>query len=217
MKFLPVTTSAMQKTMLACLLLSLLPACGWFRKAPHVHQEPHRHEHEEAHSHDANPEDLWSEAEYPSSDNLYRLMGQIAANVDTADHGMPAQADMFISNFSDAYHPLQADSQTLVSLRKFRGSCQVYISADAVSQESRVFVPRLTRLLDQMRFDSASLYYRGLGISGDWLQKTFPSYITDSKLVPYACIVHKGKLLGVLLWEDRNRLAEKLLVLLQAE
>jgi len=216
MKFQSVKTSGLQKIMLTCLLISLLPACGWFRKAPHVHQESHRHEHEEAHSHDANPEDLWSVAEYPSSDNLYRLMGLIAATVDTADHGRPTQADMFLANFSDAYHPPQADSQTLASLRQFKGNCQVYISADAVNQESRVFVPRMARLLDQMRFDSASLFYRGQGLSGNWLNNDFPNLIPLSAEVPYACIIRQGKLLGMLLWEDRNRMAAKLLELLRA-
>ncbi|MBU6325719.1 MAG: hypothetical protein KJS92_09545 [Bacteroidetes bacterium] len=209
-------TSLFQKFMLCCVLVSLLPACGWFRSAPHLNQEQHRDDDAEIHTHDANPEDRWSEHDYPSSDNLYRLMGFIAANVDTADHGKPSQADMFISNFSDAYHPLQADSQTLRLLRTFKGSCQVYISADAVSQESRIFVPRMARLLDQMRFDSSSLYYRGQGISGDWLHKGFPAVLPSIKEIPYACIVRQGKLLGMIRWEDRNRLATRLLELLQA-
>lgn len=217
MNFKVVTIAAMQKLMLSFLLLCLLPACGWFRSAPHIHHEPHGHEDAKVHDHGGNAEDLWSETQYPSSDNMYRLMGLISANLDTADHGLPSNADMFIANFTDAYHPFQADSQTLFSLRRFVGSCQVYISADAVNQESRVFVPRLARLLDQMRFDSAAVYYRGLGIAGNWLPSAFPPIISDSKLVPHACIVRKGKLLGMLLWEDRNRLATKLLELLQAE
>ncbi len=211
-----VTFVAMQKVMLAFLLFGLLPACGWFRSAPHLHHEPHRHEDAKAHDHGSNAEDLWSETEYPSSDNMYRLMGQILANQDTADHGQPSRADMFIANFSEAYHPFQADSLTLVRLKAQGSGWRVYVSASCGDEQSRVFVPRLARLLDQLRFDSAALFYRGLGLNGQWLETHTESFFPDQKMVPYACITRHGKVLGILSSEDRNRLGAKLLDVLSS-
>lgn len=201
---------------LAVLLVFLASGCGLLKhkEADHIGEEHSGEAH--LHGEHRDTTELWDQVLYPSSNNLYRIMNQIAATSDTADHTIPSHAEMFIANFSDSYHPRQADSQTLRKLRMLPANWKVYISADAVGPESRVFVPRLTRLLDQMRFDSASLFYRAQSLNGSWINGAQFSFLPADKVIPYASVFRQGKLIGNLNWEDRNQLAAKLLELLTA-
>lgn len=206
-------------------LLSSFTACGVLKQGDtesQTQQHDHVHNHDQGGSVHMRSEsgdtlEQWSMQQFPSSNNLYRMMGLIAGAVDTSDHFTPSRADMFIANFSEAYLPQQASGQILQLLSQKSAGCKVYVSASAQQQESKVFVPRITRLLDQMRFDSAALYYRGRGVSGQWLWSGFPQTATSDSEIPYACVLRQGILLGTIRWEDRNQLAAKLLELLNKE
>jgi len=198
------------------LLVFLATGCGLLKHKEADHSEEGHSGEAHLHSEHRDTSELWDQELYPSSNNLYRMLGQIASITDTADHAMPSHAEMFIANFSDAYHPQQADSLLLRKLRAQPANWKVYVSADAVGSESRVFVPRLTRLLDQMRFDSASLFYRARSLNGSWINGAQFSLLPAEKVIPYANVFRQGKLVGTLTWEDRNRLAVKLLELLTA-
>jgi hypothetical protein len=204
-------------------LLLSFAACGLFK---HRETEPQVQQHDHDHTHDGSvhirsesgdTSEQWSAQQFPSSNNLYRMMGQIVGAVDTSDHFIPSHADMFIANFSEAYLPQQASGAILQLLSQKLAGCKVYISAAAQQAESKIFVPRMTRLLDQIRFDSSALHYRGWSVSGRWISSGFPQLIADDSEVPYACVVRKGILLGTIRWEDRNQLAAKFLELLNKE
>lgn len=199
-------------------------ACGLFKHRetePQAQQHNHNHNHDHDHggsaqagSESGDTSEQWSTQQFPSSNNLYRMMGLIVGAVDTSDHFIPSHADMFIANFSEAYLPQQASGAILPLLSQKLAGCTVYVSAAAQQAESKVFVPRMARLLDQIRFDSSALHYRGWSISGHWLSSDFPSLIPADSEVPYACVVRQGILLGTIRWEDRNQLAAKFLELL---
>lgn len=207
---------------IGCLLCSFT-ACGLLKQGDtesQTQQYDHAHDHDGSvhlRSESGDTSEQWSTQQFPSSNNLYRMMGLIVGAADTSDHFIPSHADMFIANFSEAYLPQQASGQILQLLSQKSAGCKVYVSASAQQQESKVFVPRITRLLDQMQFDSAALYYRGRGVAGQWLSSGFPQTASSDSEIPYACVLRQGILLGTIRWEDRNQLAAKLLELLQKE
>jgi hypothetical protein len=191
--------------MCCCIFLVGMVGCGWLKPvADDVAMEAHEHgpgcdhglEGHADHDNDHRMYGGWDTTEFPSAANLYRSMHLIDGLKDTSDKGFPSQAEMFVATFSDEYLRYKPDSAALQTLRLAlrQSGLEVRFSGAAWDDASKQYLPRLARVLDLVRFDSAQLHYRSRSLDGRWIHEGLHNtqWANDS-VFPSVQLSPKGK------------------------
>lgn len=149
--------------------------------------EHQNHDHSHGNHQDHRMYGGWDTAVFPTAVNLYRLMNAVAELEDTADRGNPSLAEMFVANFSTEYIRYRPDSQSISKLRLLLGNgLDLYITGANFDEATQVVIPRLARVLDLLRFDSAHVFYYTRSLNGSWILPKWGNYIPSDTMYPSA-------------------------------